>query len=180
MNVGKKVRLQLYKPGSYNRKSLQKSDVFTWWCKRKWVKYPASLHVTVKSIPVPQDVEETFRSKIPVVGERGSEGLSQGNNKSDADKENVEDKKLKIKWKKTEHQTSKLPNKCLTELDACNEGAFVIKFSNKGEFLAVAVALEEVYTIKVYVVREYISLCSLKQCNCTCCPKFTRSARIII
>lgn len=108
------------------------------------MKYSASLHVTVKGIPIPQGVAATMRSKIPVVAEVGSKIC-------DGEKE-VKNAMRKVKWKKTEHQSCKLPSKCLTELETCVEGSFVVKFCNSGKFLAVAVVLNDVYTIRVFEV----------------------------
>lgn len=150
LNTGKRVRLQLYKPGNYSKKSMQKCDVFYWWSKQKLVKYPASLHVTVKGVPMPQNVEKTTRSKTPLTAEIGSKEVLEIDGKNEIKTE--KDAEQKLKWRKIEHQACKMPNKCLVELETCSEGAFVVKFSNKGDFLAVAVFLNNVYTIKVFEV----------------------------
>lgn len=144
LNVGKRVRLQLYKPGNYNSKNIQKCSAYDWWCKQKLQKYPASLHVTVKAITKPDIVQETLRSKNVLMGEIGK-------NREIVDNE-IKDS-VKIKWKKTEYQACKMPNECLIELEGCNEGVFVVKFSNKGDFLAVAVIMNSIYTIKVFDVK---------------------------
>lgn len=148
------MRLQLYKPGKYSSNT-QECNVFQWWSKQKWRKYPGSLHVTVKGVPIPQNEEKTttMRSKTPLTAEVGSNEIIEsvtdnGRKRQDGDVEQ------KIKWRKIEHQACKMPNKCLIELETCPEGAFVVKFSNKGDYLAVAVVLNEVYTIKIFEVKS--------------------------
>lgn len=150
LNTGKRVRLQLYKPGNYSKQNIQECNVFYWWRQQKWVKYPASLHVTIKSVSMPDSVEKTTRSKTPLTAEIGSNVIVDSQCKMDAKTQEYEVNK--IKWKNTEHQAYKMPNKCVTELETCNEGAFVVKFSNKGDFLAVAVVLNNVYTLKIFEV----------------------------
>lgn len=153
LNTGKRIRLQLYKPGKYNN-NMQECNVFQWWSKQKWKKYPGSLHVTVKGVPIPQNEEKTatMRSKTPLTAEVGSNEIIE--NVTDSGKNAKKgDVQRKIKWTKIEHQACKMPNKCLVELETCAEGAFVVKFSNKGDYLAVAVVFNDVYTIKVFEVQ---------------------------
>lgn len=91
-----------------------------------------------------------MRSKTPVMAEVGSKNVFDEKQKDEP--KGPEKTGQKVKWTKMEYHTCKLSNKCLEELETCEEGAFVVKFSNGGKFLAVAVVLNGVYTIKVFEV----------------------------
>ena len=100
-NVGKRVRLQLYKPGTpptnfnstlnnFTRSisapaggaggsdgAKKVEDVWVWWNRCQHVTYPSSLYVTVEPISPPQigSVQPALRSMISVQPEHGSDSL---------------------------------------------------------------------------------------------------------
>lgn len=128
--------------------NLEHSDVFYWWQSQKLNKYPSSLYITVKSyrqmkqdlenlsLKPLEDLENTSNRKNPKVGLM----LHKKNLGED------------IKTVDIDYHTYKLPNKCIAELDSYDEGTIVMKFSNKGLYLAAAVVMDYVYTILVYSV----------------------------
>lgn len=137
-NINRKLRLQLYKPHKLLDENLQHCDVFDWWQNQKMIKYPSSLYVTIKSVNILEHDSETHSANV---SEEKDETLS-------VDAHLTE----KNEFPRTEYQFYELPNKCIAELDSFNEGALIIKFSNKGSYLAVAVVIDDVYSIVIYFV----------------------------
>lgn len=148
LNINKKIRLQLYKPQKLVENNLDHSNVFHWWQSKKLVKYPSSLHVTIKSYPQIKQAVNNLHLRIP---ENLEKNLERKNYEVgwNTPKENSSEK---IKTASIDCQSYKLPNKCIAELDSYNEGALIMKFSNRGLYLAVAIVVDCVYTIVIYSV----------------------------
>ena len=60
-NIGKTVRLQLYKPQPTKFNSTGDSEVWKWWSQYPHVPYPSSLHVTVEPVNPPQAIQPSIR-----------------------------------------------------------------------------------------------------------------------
>ena len=72
-NIGKTVRLQLYKPQpSKINTNKGDSEVWKWWSQCPHVPYPSSLYVTVEPVNPPQTVQPSIRSMGPLQPEQGS------------------------------------------------------------------------------------------------------------
>lgn len=68
VNVGKRLRLQLYEPGSGSASSAPDAppQVFSWWRSGKREPYPSTLHVTLRDVLPPAVVEPNLRSFTPL------------------------------------------------------------------------------------------------------------------
>lgn len=58
LNVGGKLRLQLYCPPPRSRMQLNAVEVYDWWAKCPRNRYPSTLYVTIKGIKLPDHVSE--------------------------------------------------------------------------------------------------------------------------
>lgn len=58
LNVGGKLRLQLYCPPPRSRIQLNVVEVYDWWAKCPRNRYPSTLYVTIKGIKLPDHVSE--------------------------------------------------------------------------------------------------------------------------
>ncbi|KAF5303974.1 hypothetical protein FQA39_LY01759 [Lamprigera yunnana] len=168
VNINKRVRLQLYYPHKYKSGLQNECPIYDWWKCKKLVVYPSTLYVTVSTIRPPGELPETTRSKVPYQAESATtqEMQSESNFGERGDAATVEDneKKNKIEdkqhlWSRLNHQTCKMPNKCVAELSSFEEGCFVLKFSNSGLFLACAVLIEGIYSIVIYMVKTFQEKC---------------------
>lgn len=164
------MRLQLYKPVQENKKyDPHKCPPWYWWKKKKLEAYPSTLYVTIRKINFPSKVIETFRSKTPVQGERGSASIHiEGDvkEKHESDKASLKstskvksesNSALSTAWSRLPYETCKLPNVVLSKLPSSSEGCFVMQFSSSGLFLACALFLEDVYGIVIYCVSIFFS-----------------------
>lgn len=162
LNINKKIRLQLYKPGEvrHSNSNSWNCTIYDWWSSRKWVKYPSSLYVTVKGIISPEVVGDVLRSKTPIQKENAKimlEKVEQPNNDS-VHSEYTEMKKLldKKNWSKCLFKVCKLPNTVMAELPTFDEGCYCLKFSHSGQYLACSILKDDIYTIIVYCVSNYL------------------------
>ncbi|XP_063919863.1 jouberin-like [Zophobas morio] len=162
LNIGKKLRLQLYHSCQSKKYNPQICNPWIWWKKKKLKKYSSSLYVTIKSVVSPTVVVESFRSKTPVQKETSSktklyddvhipvpEGASTVLNDKINDTESKSDA---VCWTKRPNESCKLPNKCFVEFNSYDQGCFVAKFSHNGIYLACAVQLENLFYIVIYSV----------------------------
>ncbi|KAB0796795.1 hypothetical protein PPYR_10856 [Photinus pyralis] len=157
LNINKKVRLQLYQSHKYKKCPSNVCPIFHWW-KKKLVKYPSSLYVSVCEIEPPESTTRTLRSKTPIQPERGSSETletdpdhrrnSQLSNEITTMKK--QDQKL---WSRLNYQTCKLPNRRIAELPSFKEGCFVMKFSHDGLHLSCAIQIDAMYFVVLYSVK---------------------------
>ncbi|KAL7987741.1 hypothetical protein Chor_006660 [Crotalus horridus] len=66
LNIGRKVRLQLYSPPRRTRSQLHVVEVYDWWAKCPRKNYPSTLYVTVKGIKLPDHVNPSLRSMMAI------------------------------------------------------------------------------------------------------------------
>lgn len=89
-----------------------------------------------------------MRSKTPLAGEKG---LEKSRRMSESGDENDGQNFTKIQSEKIK-MSYQLPEECYEELNAYDEGAFVIKFSHNGKFLAASVCIDGIYCVTLYDV----------------------------
>lgn len=141
------------------------------------VKYPASLHVTIKSVLPPKAftpgvgssdlLTNEYFDKTPSVYSNSDKDLkdiakSQSSLnkvmdvKPDQIAEEVVDKKLKTKtiiWSRLAGLPCRVPNDLDLKLDTAKKGCYTIKFSSTGSYLACAcIEDDSTYPINVYEI----------------------------
>jgi WD40 repeat protein len=170
LNIGKKIRLQLYysqRQYRYNMIDSLVPEIYNLYKTGPRVKYPSSLHVTIKPIhPAKQfylgigssymiNEEELNESNV-----RGSESSRGGVNENDPNKDEnraesllanelPEDqknrlmKKKTIIWSRLPGQACNVPNELALSLNSTKQGCYSVKFSTSGSYLACACVEED-------------------------------------
>ncbi|XP_077208099.1 jouberin [Paroedura picta] len=155
LNVGGKLRLQLYCPPPRSRTQLNVVEVYDWWAKCPRSHYPSTLYVTIKGIKLPDHVDPSFRSMMAIQQEYHSPSFL--NMQSDVSK-NADDSVQQVKreepfkWSKLPGQVCRIPNKHLFSLRAGDTGCFCIRFSEDGRTLAAACAGKDGYPVILYEI----------------------------
>jgi len=164
-NINKRCRLQLFKPPSTKKHYLHKEQVeksaqtpaessldpvFNWWKNKTDFSggYKSTLFVTIKSIDInhPLAVSQLAKSDENQVRLSELELVS----KPLEGRNTVEEMRKNVKWTKKPGQSSKIPNNEMLQLWAGNHGAFTIKFSNNGYFLAAACRHGQTFPVLIY------------------------------
>jgi len=164
-NINKRCRLQLFKPPSNKKHYLHKEQVeksaqtptessldpvFNWWKNKTDFSggYKSTLFVTIKSIDInhPLAVSQLTKSDENQVRLSELELVS----KPLEGRTTVEEMRKNIKWTKKPGQASKVPNNEMVQLWAGNHGAFTIRFSNNGYFLAAACRHGQTFPVLIY------------------------------
>ncbi|NXC30400.1 AHI1 protein, partial [Campylorhamphus procurvoides] len=159
LNVGGKLRLQLYYPPSRTKSHSNVVEVYDWWAKCPRNRYPSTLYVTVRGIKLPDHVAPSFRSMIAVQQEQSDAALPE------LQKEGCEpfpeDKKEPLKWSRLPGQACRIPNKHLFSLRGGDMGCFCLQFSHDGKMLAAACAGRNGYPIVLYEIPsgQFLSEC---------------------
>ncbi|KAK7492879.1 hypothetical protein BaRGS_00015826 [Batillaria attramentaria] len=153
VNVGSKVRLQLFQiPSRYNRKS-GLIEPYQWWKSPQRIPYPSTLYVTFKSIVPPDNVEPSTRSMFATQQEQGAmtyADLKRSMN-WDSKSQRLETKPL-TSWSRLFGQLCRIPNNLILTLPAGKKGCFVIRFSHDGRSLACACGDRDGYPILMYEI----------------------------
>ncbi|XP_068909918.1 jouberin-like isoform X3 [Tenebrio molitor] len=161
LNVGKKMRLQLYYPHQLKKNDPHVCNPWLWWKKKKLEKYPSSLYITIKCAISPKKIAETFRSKTAIQRETSSRVTLFEEIKTttflDAAVTGVNGSKSDLKkqiptWSRSSHEICKLPNTCLVKLNSYDSGCFILKFSPSGLYLACAIQIEHLFCVIIYSV----------------------------
>ncbi|XP_063165762.1 jouberin [Candoia aspera] len=162
LNVGGKVRLQLYSPPPRTRSLLHVVEVYDWWAKCPRSSYPSTLYVTVKGIKLPDHVDPSLRSMMAIQQEYHSPSLDLQNDisKTVLNSGTQVKKEEPFKWSKLPGQVCRLPNKYLFSLKAGDMGCFCIRFSEDGRMLAAGCAGRDGYPVVLY---EIPSGCYLRE-----------------
>ncbi|KAL8186549.1 UNVERIFIED_CONTAM: hypothetical protein K2H54_073924, partial [Gekko kuhli] len=155
LNVGGKLRLQLYCPPPRSRTQLNAVEVYDWWAKCPRNHYPSTLYVSIKGIKLPDHVDPSFRSMMAIQQEYHSPSFL--NIQSDVSKkanDSVQQVKREepFKWSKLPGQVCRIPNKHLFSLRAGDSGCFCIRFSEDGRTLAAACAGRDGYPVILYEI----------------------------
>ncbi|XP_025024057.1 jouberin isoform X2 [Python bivittatus] len=163
LNIGGKVRLQLYSPPPRTRSQLHAVEVYDWWAKCPRNNYPSTLYVTVKGIKLPDHVDPSLRSMMAIQQEYHSPSFLDLQNdiaKTVLNSGTQVKKEEPFKWSKLPGQVCRLPNKYLFSLKAGNMGCFCICFSKDGRTLAAGCAGRDGYPVVLY---EIPSGCYLRE-----------------
>uniref|UniRef100_A0ABM5G4H6 Jouberin isoform X2 n=1 Tax=Pogona vitticeps TaxID=103695 RepID=A0ABM5G4H6_9SAUR len=154
LNVGGKLRLQLYSPPR-NRSQISTVEVYDWWAKYPRIHYPSTLYVTVKGIKLPDHVDPSLRSMMAVQQEYHSPSFldlqSEVSRKVNNSGPKVE-KQEPFKWSKLPGQVCRIPNKYLFSLRTGDMGCFCISFSEDGRTLAAGCAGRYGYPVVLYEI----------------------------
>ncbi|NXK86550.1 AHI1 protein, partial [Formicarius rufipectus] len=149
LNIGGKLRLQLYYPPSRTRSLSNVVEVYDWWARCPRNRYPSTLYVTVRGIKLPDHVAP-FSSMIAVQQEQNNIALSE------LEREGYEpfpeEKKEPFKWSRLPGQACRIPNKHLFSLRGGDMGCFCVRFSHDGKTLAAACAGRNGYPIVLYEI----------------------------
>lgn len=101
---------------------------------------------------------QIMRSKTPLAGEKGFEKSRRLSGSGDG---NIGQEFSKIQTAKIK-TSFRLPDEHYAELNTYDEGAFVLKFSNNGKFLAASVCIDGIYCVILYDVSTIINYTYLK------------------
>ncbi|KAF8785544.1 Jouberin like protein [Argiope bruennichi] len=71
VNIGNKLRLQLYKPHISRKKKTSQLEVFKWWSSKPRIPLPASLYISFERHNI-STIEPALRSMLPLQEETGS------------------------------------------------------------------------------------------------------------
>nr|XP_021396327.1 jouberin isoform X2 [Lonchura striata domestica] len=149
LNVGGKLRLQLYYPPSRTKSHSNVVEVYDWWAKCPRNRYPSTLYVSVKGLKLPDHVGPSFHS-MAVVQQEQNAALSEL--QREGCELPLEEKKEPFKWSRLPGQACRLPNKHLLSLRGGDMGCFCIRFSHDGRTLAAACAGRNGYPIALYEI----------------------------
>ncbi|CAF0887332.1 unnamed protein product [Brachionus calyciflorus] len=177
LNTEKKLRLQLYYTQSKYKFNVIESmvpEVYNLYKNGPKVKYPASLHITVKSINQPKNFLPGVGSSDYLAQEFLGYALINGSNKTLDEiknsttslKQNIIEseylndplKYLKSKqviWSRLAGLPCRVPNELSLKLNSSKNGCYSLKFSNTGNFLACACIEDNSnYPILVYDIPD--------------------------
>ncbi len=177
-NVEKKIRLQLYyNQMQYKVKSNESlvPEVYHLYKTGPLIKYPASLHVTVKSILAPNSFEPGIRSMYLL--QEKNKLIESFNNQNGANQNQLEKDNSKTKenippmngselnstkmnqekiqnnaamWSRVASLPCRVPNELTLKLNSTKLGCYSVKFSTHGSFLACA-CVDENNASPVYI-----------------------------
>ncbi|NWH30654.1 AHI1 protein, partial [Chloropsis hardwickii] len=150
LNVGGKLRLQLYYPPSRTKSHLNVVEVYDWWAKCPRNRYPSTLYVTVKGLKLPDHVGPSFHCMAAVQQEQSNTLLSEL--QREGCEPSSEEKKEPFKWSRLPGQACRIPNKHLFSLRGGDMGCFCIRFSHDGRTLAAACAGRNGYPVVLYEI----------------------------
>ncbi|XP_059098005.1 jouberin-like [Tigriopus californicus] len=123
-NVGKKLRLQLFQGGSTRGSEPLSHTLWTWWKKRRHLKYPSTLFVTVQSMKPPEANLESDPETM------------EGQKEASKTREGV----LNVPaWSRHRGQTCEIPKAKEVSIEAPDDSEVsCMRFSRSGRALAVA------------------------------------------
>lgn len=162
LNIGSKMRLQLYSPPPRAKKVPQTVEVFQWWSKFPRNRYASTLYVTVKGLKLPEHVDPSIRSMMALQQERGSTSYSELHTDL-AQKTSthlLESKSEAITWSRLPGQVCRIPNKPMLSFRGGQMGCFMLRFSHDGRTLAAACADRDAFPIVVYEIPSGKALAS--------------------
>lgn len=154
LNIGSKLRLQLFCPPHRAKKQPKTVEVFEWWQKYPRAKYTSTLFVTVKGIKLPEHVDPCMRSMMALQEERGSTSYSELQNEVTRRSltQPPDDKLPLLRWSRLPGQVCRIPNKHILAFRAGQMGCFTVLFSHAGTFLAAACADRDAFPVVVYEI----------------------------
>ncbi|KAL8612119.1 hypothetical protein ACOMHN_013998 [Nucella lapillus] len=156
INVGSKLRLQLFQVPSRRFATGVQPEVYHWWKSHQRSPYPSTLYITLKSIVPPDNVEPSLRSMFATQqasleqGVMTYEDLKRSMN-WDSKAHKLEARPL-TSWSRLFGQLCRIPNNLILTLPARKKGCFIIRFSHDGRSLACACGSNDGYPILIYEV----------------------------
>uniref|UniRef100_A0A3B4B6Z3 SH3 domain-containing protein n=1 Tax=Periophthalmus magnuspinnatus TaxID=409849 RepID=A0A3B4B6Z3_9GOBI len=149
LNIDSKLRLQLFCPPIQAKRQPKTIEVIEWWRKYPRHKYPSTLYVTVKGIKIPEHVEPSLRSMMPLQEERGSTTYSELQNEvtRKSISQVLDDKPPIFKWSRLPGQVCRIPNKSMLAFRGGQMGCFTVLFSNAGTMMAAACADRDTFPV---------------------------------
>ncbi|KAH9498473.1 Jouberin [Bulinus truncatus] len=153
VNIGNKLRLQLFVPPNKISKNQGQPEVYQWWKSGQRLPYPSTLYVTLKSIESPPEVSPAMRSMFATQKELGNMKYEDLKSKhwSSFEKTTAAGRTLST-WTRLLGQLCRVPNSLSLTLPAGKKGCFVLKFSNDGRNLACACQAGSDFPILIYEV----------------------------
>ncbi|XP_014250889.1 jouberin isoform X2 [Cimex lectularius] len=153
-NVGKKLRLQLYKPSRSLPSAAKSSELpkpFFWWQRGKYSVYKSTLFITLNSIPSnfvvkPQELEDLKTQQEDKPKEDNPPEISS----------HVEEELERVIWSRLPNLSCKLPNKVLKQLPTGPDGGMAIAFNHTG--LLLACHTSNTITVFTYKGTRYLTL----------------------
>lgn len=152
LNIEKKIRLQLfYSQTKYKKQSNESMvpEIYYLYKNGPRLKYPASLHVTVKSILPPSSFEPGIRSLYSLNENHRQTNLGNKNQESKDDnqftsnneintspRQNAENtSQTKTIWSRVAGLPCRVPNEKILKLSSTKNGCYSVKFSSTGNYL---------------------------------------------
>ncbi|XP_062592731.1 jouberin-like isoform X1 [Saccostrea cucullata] len=156
LNVGSKVRLQLFVPPSSSHPKPNQLEVYQWWSSMKREPYPSTLYVTIKGIQPPRDVEPALmRSMFATQEEVGHRTYTDLKKSTQWGEKKKGEHKSLSSWSRLAGQTCRIPNTLHATLPAGRKGCFMLRFSHDGRSLACACNDRDQYPIFIYEVPSF-------------------------
>ncbi|GFR59630.1 jouberin [Elysia marginata] len=153
VNIGTKLRLQLFTPPSRSRHVDGQPDVYQWWKSQNRVPYPSTLYITLKSIEPLQDVSGATRSMFATQKEMGHMTYKDLKTMTWSGREKTpKGARPLTTWTRLFGQLCRVPNNAFLTLTSGKKGCYVIRFSNDGRSLACACKDNTDYPILVYEI----------------------------
>lgn len=154
LNIGSKLRLQLFCPPPRAKRQPKVIEVVEWWRRYPRIKYASTLYVTVKGIKLPEHVDPGIRSMMALQEERGSTSYSELQKETTKkDLSQVMDSQAPVlAWSRLPGQVCRIPNKPVLSFRGGQTGCFTLLFSHAGTMLAAACADRDAFPVVVYEI----------------------------
>ncbi|GIY86712.1 hypothetical protein CDAR_427551 [Caerostris darwini] len=140
INIGSKLRLQLYKPHISKKKTSQ-LEVFRWWSSKPRISLPASLSISIEEYDI-SSVVPALRSMIPLQEEIGTSTerketgiIDESAHEYPDQTHNISKKKREeVKWSRKEGESYEIPIQHSLSLQS-SANCQILKFSSLGRLL---------------------------------------------
>ncbi|XP_061425412.1 jouberin isoform X2 [Lethenteron reissneri] len=152
VNVGGKMRLQLFYPPARFRHAAGVLPVYEWYAKHARLRYPATIYVTVKGLRLPSQLDPSGRSVMALQQEQGSRAPDEPGSGAASSPVRASQRRDALKWSRLPGQTCYIPNKLALTLKAGTAGCFRVRFSPDGRALAAACVHRDSHPVFVFEV----------------------------
>nr|XP_032815466.1 jouberin isoform X1 [Petromyzon marinus] len=152
VNVGGKMRLQLFYPPARFRPTAGVLPVYEWYAKHARLRYPATIYVTVKGLRLPSQLDPSGRSMMTLQQEQGSRAPDEQGSGAASSPVRASQRRDALKWSRLPGQTCYIPNKLALTLKVGTAGCFRVRFSPDGRALAAACVHRDSHPVFVFEV----------------------------
>ncbi|XP_018587251.2 jouberin [Scleropages formosus] len=154
LNVGSKLRLQLYCPPPRAKRQPHTVEVVEWWRRYPRRRYASTLYVAVKGLKLPEHVDPSIRSMMALQQERGSTSYSELQDEvaKKTSRRALEDKGDIFRWSRVPGQVCRIPNKPMLSFRGGQMGCLTLRFSHAGRRLAAGCADRDAFPVVVYEI----------------------------